>query len=169
MRERCTSALAWVQFYQRHRNEFTDRRDTLCFYHASAISTSNRIVNKWRWITNKRRKRWPVVTARALNMPCMLGSIAYKYVVIITTTYGIASVQLTHSSWGDRENIFVTYLIVIIKSPVSTFPIIVIFPVIMCLWLSGHHILSVASYKCQESWVFLSITLCSLWCVQIIG
>ena len=32
-----------------------------------------------------------------------------------------------HSSLGDRENIFVTHLIIIIKLEVSTFPIVAIF------------------------------------------
>ena len=41
--------------------------------------------------------------------------------------YGLACVQLAHSSLGDWKNIFITHLIIIIKSELSTFPIVVIF------------------------------------------
>ena len=39
----------------------------------------------------------------------------------------VACVELAHSSLGDWKNIFITHLIIIIKSEVSTFPIVVIF------------------------------------------
>ena len=41
--------------------------------------------------------------------------------------YRVACVELAHSSLGDWKNIFITHLIIIIKSEVSTFPIVVIF------------------------------------------
>ena len=41
--------------------------------------------------------------------------------------YGVACVELAHSSLGDWKGIFITHLIIIIKSEVSTFPIVVIF------------------------------------------
>ena len=46
-----------------------------------------------------------------------------------TKIYGVVCVQLIHFSLSDRKDksIFVTHLIIIIKSEVSTFPIVVIF------------------------------------------
>ena len=41
--------------------------------------------------------------------------------------YRVACVELAHSSLGDWKNILITHLIIIIKSEVSTFPIVVIF------------------------------------------
>ena len=41
--------------------------------------------------------------------------------------YRVACVELAHSSLGDWKNISITHLIIIIKSEVSTFPIVVIF------------------------------------------
>ena len=41
--------------------------------------------------------------------------------------YRVACVELAHSSLGDWKNIFITHLIIIIKSEVSTFPIVVLF------------------------------------------
>ena len=41
--------------------------------------------------------------------------------------YGVAYVELAHSSLGDWKDIFITHLIIIIKSEVSTVPIVVIF------------------------------------------
>ena len=41
--------------------------------------------------------------------------------------YGVVCVKLAYSYLGDREHIFVTHLIIIIKSEKSTFPIVVIF------------------------------------------
>ena len=47
--------------------------------------------------------------------------------------YGAARVELTHSNLGDWKDIFITHLINIIKTEVSTFPIVVIF----FPWLCG--------------------------------
>ena len=41
--------------------------------------------------------------------------------------YGVAYVQLAHSRKGDWKGVFITHLIIIIKSEVSVFPIVVIF------------------------------------------
>ena len=41
--------------------------------------------------------------------------------------YRVACVELAHLSLGDWKNISITHLIIIIKSEVSTFPIVVIF------------------------------------------
>ena len=79
--------------------------------------------------------------------------------VIFIAICGVVYIQLTYQSLDDREDIFVTHFIITIKSEVSTFPIIVIF-FLGCLSevVVNHHILSVASYRSQKSWVFVSIT-----------
>ena len=41
--------------------------------------------------------------------------------------YGVVSVQLAHFSLGDWEDISIAYVIIIIKSEVSTLPIIIYF------------------------------------------
>ena len=41
--------------------------------------------------------------------------------------YRVACVELAHSSLGNWKNLFITHFIIIIKSEVSTFPIVVIF------------------------------------------
>ena len=41
--------------------------------------------------------------------------------------YRVACVELAHSSLGDWKNLYITHLIIIIKSEISTFPIVVIF------------------------------------------
>ena len=52
------------------------------------------------------------------------GISSFNYLFAI---YGVASVELAHSSLGDWKGIFITHLIIIIKSEVSSFPIVVIF------------------------------------------
>ena len=47
--------------------------------------------------------------------------------IINRVIYRVACVELAHSSLGDWKNISITHLIIIIKSEVSTFPIVVIF------------------------------------------
>ena len=66
-----------------------------------------------------------------------------------------------HWTLGGREDISITHLIIIIKSEVSTFPIVVIFSVAVCLMWLYHHMPSV-SYISRESWVFCLSLLCSL-------
>ena len=57
----------------------------------------------------------------------------------VRTYFGICGVvcgKLAHSRLGDREDIFATQHIIIIKPEVSTFPIGVIFAVVVCSrWL----------------------------------
>ena len=59
-------------------------------------------------------------------------SVSKKRLVLSITffaIYGVTCVELSHSSLGDWKDIFITHLIIIIKSEVSTFPIVVtIFP-----------------------------------------
>ena len=53
---------------------------------------------------------------------CSYNCISYYFCI-----YRVACVELALSSLGDWKNVFITHLIIIIKSEVSTFPIVVIF------------------------------------------
>ena len=45
----------------------------------------------------------------------------------VITIYGVACVQLAHFNLGDWKDVSITHVIIIIKSEVSTFPIVIIF------------------------------------------
>ena len=47
--------------------------------------------------------------------------------ILLFAIYGVPCVELAHSNLGDWKDIFIIHLIIIIKSEVSTFPIVVIF------------------------------------------
>ena len=66
---------------------------------------------------------------------------------------------------GDWKDISIAHVIIIIKSEVSTFPIVIIF-FRGCLL---HHILSLIAYTFRENREFnlFSLLVCSLWWVQI--
>ena len=69
--------------------------------------------------------------------------------------------KLAHSILGDRGDICITRLIIIIKSEISIFAIVVMFAVVV--WLD-HHMLAV-------SYIFQKAGFCAcavLWCAQII-
>ena len=69
----------------------------------------------------------------------------------------VACVELAHSSLGDWKDIFITHLIIIIKSEVSTFPLLSYFFVVVCLrWLYNHILLSI-TYISREYWDLVSI------------
>ena len=65
---------------------------------------------------------------------------------ITFAVYGVACVQLVHSSVGNWSDIFVTHIIIIIKSKVSNFPIIVIFSVSVCMRWLYYHLLPSVTY-----------------------
>ena len=82
--------------------------------------------------------------------------------LVLSTTfvikmYGVVCVQLTHFSSGDWKDIFIAHVIIIIKSEVSTFPIVIIFSVVVCLRCLLHHILSRIAYTFRENWDFVLI------------
>ena len=47
-------------------------------------------------------------------------------ITFVIKIYGVVCVELTHFSSGDWKDIFIAYVIIIIKSEVSTFPIVII-------------------------------------------
>ena len=48
-------------------------------------------------------------------------------ITFVIKVYGVVCVQLTHFSSGEGKDIFIVHVIIIIKSEVSTFPIVIIF------------------------------------------
>ena len=58
--------------------------------------------------------------------------------------------MLAHSSLGDWKDLFITHLIIIIKSEVSTFPLLSYFYVVVCLRWLYYHILSSITYISRE-------------------
>ena len=74
---------------------------------------------------------------------------------IFINIYGVVCVQLAHFSLGDWDDISIAHII-IIKSEVSTLPII-IFSVVVCLRCLLHHILSLIAYTIRENRDFVFI------------
>ena len=72
------------------------------------------------------------------------------YLAYFFAMYGVVCVKQAHSSWGDREDIFLTHLIIINKSEVPIFLVFVILAVAVWLRLLYHHMLLV-SYIFRES------------------
>ena len=47
-------------------------------------------------------------------------------IAFVIKIYGVVSIQMTHFSSGDWKDISIAHVIIIIKSEVSTFPIVII-------------------------------------------
>ena len=71
--------------------------------------------------------------------------------------YGVVCVQLAHFSIGHWNDISIAHVIIIIKSEVSTFPIFIIFSVVVYLRCLLHHILSLIAYTFRENREFVFI------------
>ena len=94
-----------------------------------------------------------------------------RYLLFLLRIMWRSCVELTHSSLGDGEDIFVTHLVIIIKSEVSTFFMIIY---LTCLY---HHMRCMSIYVRMNLWYgfvghscpggfcpascFLSLTWCS--------
>ena len=89
---------------------------------------------------------------------------------IFITIYGVVCVQLAHLCIGDWKDISIAHVIIIIKSEVSTFPIVFIFFSWLYAWdvccIIFCHLLYTHSGKTGN---LFSLVLCSLWWVQIVG
>ena len=71
--------------------------------------------------------------------------------------YEVVCVQLFHFSIGDWKDWSIVHVTIIIKSEVSTFPIVIIFSVVVCLRCLLHHILSLIIYAFRENREFVFI------------
>ena len=58
---------------------------------------------------------------------CLACCKSYRWPFIFITIYGVVCVQLAHFSICDWKDISIGHVIIIIKSEVSTFPIVIIF------------------------------------------
>ena len=79
------------------------------------------------------------------------------YLLFSLQLYGVVCVQVAHFSIGDWKDISIAHAIIIIKSEVSTFPIVIIFAVVVCLRCLLHHILSLIPYTFRENREFVFI------------
>ena len=76
--------------------------------------------------------------------------------IIVITIYWVC-VQLAHFSLGDWKDISIAHVIIIIKSEVSTLPIVIIFSVVVCLRCLLRHILTLNAYTFRENRDFIFI------------
>ena len=110
-----------------------------------------------------------------LSIVCIKCSQFSRLPTLLSSQYvAVVCVELVHSSLADREDIFITYLIIIIKSGVSIFPIVVTLCRCcgVCLKWLYHHMLSISyTYVYIEShiyiYIYIYINRAVLWCVQI--
>ena len=73
--------------------------------------------------------------------------LVFSVTFIIFVIYGVVYVQLSHSSLGDRQDLFIILIIIIIKSEITTFPIACIFSIVVCRrWLCHHFLLMFPLY-----------------------
>ena len=81
-----------------------------------------------------------VFLVEVCHLTCCL---SYRLPFIVITIYGVVCVQVDHFNLGDWKDISIAHVIIIIKSEVSTLPIVIIFSVVMCLRCLLHHAYSV--------------------------
>ena len=83
---------------------------------------------------------------------CLTCCWSYELTFIVITIHGFVCVQLANFSSGDWKDMSIAHVIIIVmKSEVSTFPIVIIFSVVVCLRCLLHHILSLIAYTFQEN------------------
>ena len=70
---------------------------------------------------------------------------------IFITIYRVVCVQLAYFNLGDWKDVLIAHVIIIIKSEVSTLPIVIIFSMVVCLRCLWHHILSLIAYTLREN------------------
>ena len=91
---------------------------------------------------------------------CLTCYLSYRLPFIFISIYGFVCVQLAYFSTDDWKDISIGHVIIhmiIIKSEVTTFPIVIIFSVgVFLRWLL-HHILSLIAYTFRENRVFVFI------------
>ena len=101
---------------------------------------------------------WHIISVESVYMKQLIISVTW---LIICTIWGVFYIIVAHSNLGDREDTFITLRFTVMQSEVSTFPIVVIFSVVVSVKWLYHHMLAV-SYLSRESWGFFLVLLCSL-------
>ena len=84
----------------------------------------------------------------------LISCLSYRLPFIVITIYGVLCIQLAHLSIGDWKDISIAHVIIIIKSEVSTFPIVIIF-ILGCVRCLVHHILSLIACTFHENQNFV--------------
>ena len=87
---------------------------------------------------------------------CLTCCKSYRLPFIVNTIYGVVCVQLAHFSLGDWKDISFAHVIIIIKSEVSTIPIVIIF-FRGCVPEMFVHILSLSIHTFRENRDFVFI------------
>ena len=101
---------------------------------------------------------------------CVTCCLSFRLHFILIAIYGVICVQLAHCNIGDWKDVCIAYVIIIIKSEVSTFHIVIIFfTLVVCLRCLLHHILLLLHIHSGITGNLFSLLLCSLWWVQIVG
>ena len=67
-----------------------------------------------------------------LSRVCLKVVSSLECISCFFTISGVVCVKLAYASFGDREDIPITHLVIIIKSEVSTFPIVFILLSVLC-------------------------------------
>ena len=110
-----------------------------------------------------RKCLWSLSCGGVPNMVLVL-SITFHFNYYI---YGVVCVQLAHFSLGDWEDISIAHVTIIIKSEVSTLPIIIFFrgcvPEILVTSYSVTYWIYIPGNR-----ILFSLLLCSLWWMQIV-
>ena len=88
---------------------------------------------------------------------------------IVITLYGIVCVQQGHFNSGDWKDISIAHVIIIIKSEVSTLPIIICFRGSMPEMFVISYSVTYCIYIPEKTGIVLSLFICGLWWVQIVG
>ena len=110
--------------------------------------------------------RWNISEA-CVNVCCVysIESVSNKLVLLFALLIffaisGVVCVGLAHSTLGDREDTFITPLIIINKSDASTIPIVVIFFNGCERGVVYHHMLSVSNIS-RDRWISFLLLFCS--------
>ena len=100
------------------------------------------------------------VNACSLSRGWVSNMLLVLSITVAITIYAVVCVQLAHFSLFGRKDISIAHVIIIIKSEVSTSPIVIIFfSVVVCLGCLLHHILSLIAYTSRENRNFVFITI----------
>ena len=101
---------------------------------------------------------------------CLTCCYSHRLPFIVNTTYQAVCVQLAHFSLADWKDVSIAHVIMIIKSEVSTFPIVIIFfHVCVPEMLATSYSVTYFIYIPGKPEFLFSLLLRSLWWVRIVG
>ena len=100
---------------------------------------------------------------------CLIYCLSYQLPFIAVTIYGVVCVERAHFRLGDCKDISIAHVFIIIKSEVSTLPIVIIFSVVVCLRCSLHPILSLIPCTFWENRDFVFVIIAQFMMTAIVG